>query len=151
MCTLRERVLLPHTVVWWFEWEYLVPSWWNCLHRKAFSVASLEEVCHWGWALRLQSPRCYQLLSLAHALSYHSSTCLSACCCAPGHDQGLWTHKPQIKCISSAVLPWRLSNRKVTETPSTFILSVLKGTFYKNKLTLWLYNREEKTKNKKAS
>lgn len=36
--------------------EYLVPSWWNCLHRKVLSVASLEEVCHWGWALRLQKP-----------------------------------------------------------------------------------------------
>lgn len=120
------------------------------MHRKVLSVASLEELCHWGWALRLQKPTLLPVRFLWLMLSATIPVPVylpAAVLLARIKDSG--PISPKLN-ASYAVLPWHLSNRKVTKTPSTFILSVLKGTFYKNKLALWLYNREEKNKKQKS-
>lgn len=112
---------------------------------KGLCVASLEEVCHWGWALRLQKPMLLPVSSIWLRLSATTAVPAylpAAVLLAMIKDSG--PISPKLNAFSYAVLPWQLSNRKVTKTPSTFILSVLQGTFFK--LTLWLYNGEEKTK-----
>lgn len=121
--------------------------------ERVGGVALLEGTCHWGWALRLQKPKPFQVsfFCLLFSATTPDSTCLSACCCASGHGQRLWRlHKPQIKCLllcCSATVCYH-SNRKVTKTSRTFTSSVLQGTLFKNKLTPWLYNWEKKKNNK---
>lgn len=35
--------------------RHLVPSWWHCLRRLWEGTTLLEEICHWGWTLKIQS------------------------------------------------------------------------------------------------
>lgn len=43
----RERWLEWECPSWAHIFEYLLPSWWNCLEGLR-GVVLLEEVCHWG-------------------------------------------------------------------------------------------------------
>ena len=47
--------------------EYLVTREWNCLEGLVGlgGVALLEEVCHWGWTLRFQTPRAWYAVMLS--------------------------------------------------------------------------------------
>jgi hypothetical protein len=74
---------------WWFKWEwssqvhvsvYLVASRWNCLEK--IRRYGLEEVCHWGWALRFKRLLLFPVsVSVCVCVCLCVSVCVCVCLC----------------------------------------------------------------------
>ena len=67
---------------------------------RIMSVALLEEVSHWGQALRFQTPSPFSDVSPQYSSSQHCA-CQAAAMLPTAMAVGLnlWIHEPQIKCF----------------------------------------------------